>query len=118
MTMINLKYAETHTALFLAGTNLGLRLNIQPSTPGHNRPGYRAGLVLVYDRAEKELLVTYNGETAIVPTTNVVSMVAGEVQEVKIENPPVPAGKIEPQVSTPMSHVFAGPGGGKTGKDK
>ncbi len=118
MAKINLTYAELHTALFLSGTNLGLRLNVAPSTPGHNRPGYRAGLTLIYDRDEKELLVTFNGETAIIPTTNVVSMVAGIVEEKKIENPLVPQGKVEAQASSPMGHVFAGPGAGKTGKDK
>lgn len=69
--MLSIKYAELHTSLFLSGTNLGLKL----ITSGL---GKRTGLSLSYDRPNKELLVTFNGNTAIVPTTNVVSMVPGD----------------------------------------
>ena len=64
------KFAELHSPLFLAGTNLQLKLD----------PTRRGGIVMVYDRAEKELLVTYNNETAVVPVSNVASMVLGEVK--------------------------------------
>ena len=60
---INLKFAELHNCLFLAGTNLQMKLD--PS----KRP-----LQLVYDRDEKELLVYFNNEVAIVPSSNVSSM--------------------------------------------
>lgn len=105
--MLDIKYAELHTALFLKGTNLGLKLN----------PHHRGGLILKYDREARELLVSFNGETAIIPTTNVASMVEGKQPDRK-EEVKEPFVAKTAQVSSPMQHVFAGPGHGKSGKDK
>lgn len=107
--MINLKYIELHSPLFLAGTNLGQKL-----------PRHRSGITIKYDRPNQEVFITYNGETAIIPTTNVVAMIEGEIKdETSVRTAHIPsAEKITAQVSTPQSHVFAGVGHGKTGKDK
>lgn len=107
--MISMKFAELHTPLFLAKKNLGTRLD-------REKHGMHS-LKLVYDRAEKELLVTWNDETAIIPTTNVVSMIEG-TPLAHLNAVQAPKGKIEAQVATPQMHVFAGEGHGKTGKDK
>ncbi len=114
---IDLKFAELHSPLFLAGTNLQLKLD----------PTKRTGLKLVYDRAEKELLVTWNGETAIVPTTNVSSMTPADEPkkapvlmtkpETKHPDPDMARPRTA-QVNTPQSHVHAGPGHGDTGQEK
>jgi hypothetical protein len=123
---IDLRFAETHAPVFisgeLGGVNLGMKLE----------PKKRTGLTLQYDREHKELLVTFNGNTAIVPSTNVVTMIAAgptaakiSVAEVKAaqkaDTPvpsPLPTGGLHPafqaQVSSPTDHVFAGPGKGKT----
>lgn len=104
---IDLEFAELHNPLFLAGTNLQMKLD----------PTKRTGLKLIYDRAEKELLVSYNGKTAIVPASNVASMTP--VSEAPAKEPakeavaPPPTGA---QASTPQDHVFARPGKGKKGK--
>lgn len=108
MSKIDLKFAELHNALFLAGKNFGLKLD----------PSKLAGLKLVYDRAEKELLVHWGEEVGIVPSSNIASMVAGIAIAKAPSVHPIAAGKIVAQVSSPMDHVFAGPGAGKTGKDK
>lgn len=135
---IELSFAELHTALFLAGTNLGLKLN-----KTHTGLGQRQGLHLIYDREQKELLVYWNKSLAIVPSTNVASMtpVDSEVvgaypdqQEMKpvqaitprpnqtlkqvestVEKTKAKAGKINAQVSSPTDHVFKGEGHGVTG---
>lgn len=105
--MIKIKWAELHTPLFLAGTNLQTKLD----------PHKRHGLEMVYNRSEKELLVTYdNGEkkeTAIIPTTNVATMIEGEVNHRHKVEPVAPITKITAQVETPQSHVHAGMGHGK-----
>lgn len=106
--MIDIEFAELHNALFMCGVNLQLKLD----------PKKRPEMKLQYDRENKELLVTYKDRTAIVPTTNVSAMIPVHAHDV--EDPTVlkelgPSGKITAQVDTPMSHVFAGPGHGKTG---
>jgi hypothetical protein len=72
---------------------------------------------MVYDRDEKELLVSYNGKTAILPSTSVLSMVEQTAPRL-VTKAPAPVVPFEAQVSTPQSHVFAGPGGGTTGQDE
>jgi hypothetical protein len=106
---IDLKFAELHNPLFLSGKNFGLKLD----------PGKLTGLKLSYDRAEKELLVSWNGDIGIVPSSNIACMVEGTA-EVKVPpyTHPIVAGIQSAQVSTPYGHVQAGPGHGKTGKDK
>ena len=103
---MKIKWAELHTPLFLGGTNLQSKLD----------PHKRTGLEMEYDRSEKELIVRWNGETAIIPTTNVASMIEGEVAARGKTESVTPPSKITAQVSTPQDHVFAGAGHGKTGK--
>lgn len=107
-TFIELKFVELHSALFLAGKNFGLKLDPHKTT----------GLGLIYDRQEKELHVTWNKQTAIVPYSNVVCMHEGKIEEPKPIAPVViiPPVKMSAQVESPMSHVHAGPGHGKTGR--
>lgn len=118
MSKIDLRFAEIHAPLFLMGekgTNLGTKLD----------PAKRKGLKLVYDRGEKELLVSFEGMSAIIPATNVVSML--EVQSTKkvsaaavkaAQKEDTPTGQpIVAQVSGPQLHVHAGPGHGQTGQD-
>lgn len=108
---IDLSFAELHNPLFLAGTNLQMKL----------QPDKRTGLKLVYDRTEKELLVEWQGQTAIVPSSNISSMTP------KLADVPTKAEPAQPnpemarrtaQVETPQSHVHAGPGHGTTGQEK
>lgn len=109
MAQIQLKFAELHNSLFLAGKNFGLKLD----------PGKIAGLDLKYDRQEKELLVYWEGEEGIVPSSNVACMVTGTPTKRAIQiTHPIVAGIQSAQVSTPFGHVFEGPGAGKTGKSK
>lgn len=109
MSQIELKFAELHNPLFLAGRNLQTKLD----------PGKMAGIKLFYDRPEKELLVHWNGQIGIVPSSNIACMVEGvpEIRAQQITHPIV-AGIQRAQASTPMGHVFEGPGAGKTGKSK
>jgi len=102
---MNIKWAELHNPLFLGGTNLQLKLD----------PAKRTGLKMEYNRNDKELLVTWNNQTAIVPISNVASMVPGEV-EAKPAPAPAPAHRIVAQVDHPTLHAHKGPGYGKTGK--
>ncbi len=109
--MLEIKFAQLHSPIMVGGTNLGDRLN----------PELKRGLTLKYDRTEKELLVFYNKQVAIVPSTNIGAM----IEDIKFEAKPV-SDEVEEilrkgpsaQVDSPMSHVFAGPGAGKTGRSK
>lgn len=95
-------FAELHSPLFLNGKNFGQKL------------WSKAGLELIYDQEEKELLATYMGKTAHLPSTSVHSWEEGvPVQLAVIEEPIVPKKKIQAQVSTPTGHVFEGPGKGQ-----
>lgn len=111
-------WCELHAPLFLSGANLGSKLD----------PTRRQGLVMEYCEVRQHLYVSYNGKTARVPETSVLSMVeAGEtLAEKKLadENEAcerrfleASAKKFEAQVSTPQSHVHAGPGAGTTGQE-
>ncbi len=105
--MEEIKFAEVHTALFLAGSNLGLKLD----------PGRRTGLSMLYDETKRRLEVTWNGETGWVPETNVAIMIPGKPKAKlgQVSHPQV-VGISSAQVETPYGHVHAGPGKGKTGK--
>ncbi len=103
---IELKFAELHNALFLAGKNFGLKLD----------PAKLAGLQLFYDRPEKELLVHWAGEIGIVPSSNIACMVIGTSVRAVEHMHPIVAGQMSAQVETPQSHVHAGPGFGRKGK--
>lgn len=110
---IKINFAQLHGPFFLAGKNFSDKLD----------PANLAGLSLEYDRTEKELLVTWTDRmgthVGIIPYSNVVCMTEGEVKKkpVQITHPMV-AGLQGAQVETPMSHVHAGYGHGKTGKGK
>src|ERR1017187_6539760 len=88
--LIPLSFAELHNPLFVAGTNMQLKLD----------PIKRTGLVLVYDRTEKELLVTYNGTLAIVPCSNVASMTPTD---------PNVLGTVQPKATEPKGVCEPGP---------
>ncbi len=101
-------WAELHAPLFLAGTNLGQKLD-------HKTKG---GVKLEYDEEKRHLYITYNGQTARVPETSVLSMVEGKAVKPLASIPSDPVNVFDPnaaQVETPTGHVFAGPGKGKTG---
>lgn len=120
--LIDVRFAEIHAPLFLSGNDGGFNLGMKLD------PSKRKGLVLQYDRANKELVVTFNGMKAIVPGSNVASFIpedrpaaalkvtaedvrAAQTADTAIPSP-LPTGAS--QVDTPQSHVFAGPGKGKT----
>ncbi len=98
--MIECKFVELHSPLFLGGTNLTAKLD-------HNR---RSGLYMEYDRVEKELHVQYNGQWAIIPTNNIASMIPSQenlftapIKPVTAPKPFAPQGKFKAQVSTPIN---------------
>ena len=109
--MLPLKFAQLHTTLFLAGTDHGLKLY---GSPGRSK----TTVSMTYDRLNRELLVFYKGETAIIPSSNVASMTPMESSTGDPGSEPMPEEKPthrpKSQVSTPQDHVFAGPGKGKT----
>lgn len=141
-----IEWAELHAPLFLAGTNLGQKLD----------PKKRTGLKMIYDEDKRHLYVIYNAQMARVPETSVLSMVERsngkvaqlverEPEELRVPGsspgfattpadvhaglarrneagassmPQINRTVVEhAQVSTPVSHVFAGPGGGQTGQE-
>lgn len=101
-------WAELHSPIFLAGTNLGQKLD----------PTKRTGLAMNYDEDKRHMYVTYNSCTARVPEPSILSMVEGVVESEEIVRERVKAATAKipakAQVSTPMDHVFAGVGAGKT----
>ncbi len=106
-------WAELHGPLFLAGTNLGMKLD----------PKGRSGIKMEYDEQKRHLYVTYNSKTCRIPETSVLSMVehVADVTPITREQIAAAAPIFDPnaaQVSTPMSHVHAGPGHGQTGQDE
>lgn len=99
-------WAELHSPIFLAGTNLQPKLD----------PTKRVGLKLEYDEDRKQLYVSYNGKTARVPEPSILSMVEGTIEERPLAVKPITTGKpVKAQVSGPHDHVFAGLGAGKDG---
>lgn len=109
----DIDWAELHSPLFLAGTNLGQKLD----------PRKRCGLKMQFDEEKRHLYVSYAGCTARVPEPSILSMVE-QVSTPKVVEPtaPVPPPGLYPaQADSPTSHVFAGKGKGRTGfggKDK
>ncbi len=104
-------FAMLHTPLFLGGKNLSEKLD----------KFHRKELEMVYDKKEMELVVTWNKKTARIPSTNVAYYIPGEPVDRKVDqitHPMVAGALVNAQVETPMSHVHAGPGKGKTGKSK
>jgi hypothetical protein len=78
--MININIATLHNPFFLAGKNFGSQLDVSK----------RTGLKLSYDRAEKELLVEFNGSVAIIPSSNVASMTLENPKDVGITTTSTP----------------------------
>lgn len=109
MALVDLKFAQLHNPIFLAGKNFAPKLD----------PTQLAGLELFYDREQKELHVHYNDVIGIIPSTNVACMVEGIPEKKAVHQlHPIVAGRLTAQVETPQSHVHAGEGHGKTGKSK
>lgn len=126
MEKINLTFVHLHSPLFFARKNWGDKLDTNNI--------HRGKIELVYDRDVQELMIKCGDKVAFIPATNIVSyepevthnvhsLVAprAEMRELNLqqEEParkkPGPKPKIpDAQVSTPTSHVFAGPGAGKT----
>lgn len=107
--MIDVKFAELHNPLFLNGKNFGVKLD----------PHRYREITLVYDKEDKELLVTWNKTTAHVPSPNVAYYIPGIVEDpkvVQISHPEILNISHTAQVETPYGHVHAGPGKGKVGK--
>lgn len=102
---IDVEYAELHTPLFLAGTNLGSKLNVKDHK--------RRGMTLDFDYDKRRLLVGWNGKTACVPEANVASFVEADDVPVEMDSAAVAKTPIKAQVSSPQDHVFAGAGHGK-----
>lgn len=115
--MIDLKFVELHKPLFIAGTNMGEKLDSYK----------REGLQLQYDPEEEMLLVWYKDALALVPRDTVACMWPINIHETNYKKPtftlpvkkPVEAAQANPkitaQVSGPGQHVFNGPGHGETG---
>jgi hypothetical protein len=58
--LIELRFIDLHGPMFLAGTNLGQKLNVKQ----------RTGLKLQHDVNNRWFVVTYNSETALMPEVN------------------------------------------------
>jgi hypothetical protein len=104
---IEMKFVELQTPLFLAGTNHGLKIQVD-----------RRPIKLIYDKEDKMLTVQFNGEVAFVPYPNIASMTPLDskpylVEASKPKVPQVSNKTIKAQVSTPQDHVFAN-GAGRT----
>lgn len=109
---LEVTFCELHTPLFMGGTNFGTKLD----------PTKRQGLVLTYDRDEKELIIEYKGIVSLVPSANAANMVladpsaigitAAQPKKIKVATPvtqvthPMKTGIASAQVSTPHDHVF------------
>lgn len=108
MSKVDVTFCKLHDDLFFGGKSFGKRLE----------PSHQSGLKMVYDKEEKELIVSWNGRTANIPSTNIVSYSIDKAEDRMLKQVATPqvAGISSAQVHTPMSHVQAGPGYGKTGK--
>lgn len=67
--LLKIKRAHLHNTIFVGGRNLSTRLDAKPD------------LEIEYDRTHKELHVTYQKETMIVPNTNISGMVSFPVED-------------------------------------
>lgn len=92
---MKLKSVELHTPIMLGGKNFGTKIYTVSPT------GASLGIEMRYDRKERELLLVFNGQTAIVPVGNVASMVEDD-GKYTYKKPIVPSGGvIKAQVSVP-----------------
>lgn len=110
--MIELESIEFHTEVFHAGKNFGKKL-------GHGTGRGIDGLKMEADDAKEWITLTYKGRKREIPVFgNVASWErkrANAESEPKNEHKTMDVNKIKTaQVSTPMGHVFEGPGKGKT----
>lgn len=102
--IIRISDLQLHKTLFLGNTNLGDHVKTT-----------RSGLVMVYDTDKQMAYVTFNNQTAMIPTASIASMIPTKTEEpatapkVKAARPAVNA-----QVSSPTGHVFGGEGHGKS----
>lgn len=104
--IVEVKFAVLHEGFIFAGKNFDAKLD--PCTR-------YTGLDLKYDKDDKELLISWDGQTMNMPHTNVKGYVIGEIktrQDIQSSHPMV-AGIGSAQVETPFGHVHAGPGKGK-----
>lgn len=109
--MIEVGFAELHDGIFVGGKNLTAKLDAN----------LNKGLKMIYDKDEKELQVTWNKVTAYVPFTNIKSYIPGAAKDRKIKqaaSPMVATISHTAQVESPVSHVHAGFGHGKTGQEE
>lgn len=117
---IDLRFAELHAPLFMSdekhqGKNFGMKLDAKK----------HSGIRMLYDTDTQTLHISHGGLDAIIPATNVVSMMPAPVEKAAPQPRGVeavlmaePVKPVTAQVSTPQSHVFAGPGGGVTGQEE
>lgn len=66
--MFEIIFAELHTQLFLAGSNLGTKLDPSKRTLPADK-----SLKLSYDPIRKWLIVNFNGKACFIPESNIVS---------------------------------------------
>lgn len=95
---MKIKYAETVKPIFLQGLSGKSKFDIL----------LNRGIKLEYDRKERELTLVYQGNVAIIPSSNIVSMtLLNEQDEKKLEAPvthknhPMLKGIIKAQVGAP-----------------
>lgn len=111
--MINLKFVELHTPYFLAGTNLGSKLDITK----------KPDLFLQHDVKKGRIVVWYKDQMGYFSDVNAGNIVPIDIQDSGYEKPSIkvvqkkpqeaaqPNLNIKAQVSTPHDHVFStGPG--------
>lgn len=67
MKIIDIKFAQLHDTLFLAGTNHGQKLDIA-----------RRDIKLTFDEEQKRLIVEFKQEVALVPETNISNMIPAD----------------------------------------
>lgn len=109
MALVKLKHLELHSPLFVmhaaGGINLGVKLD----------PRKKEGLELFHDPDARRMIVRYNGSEAILPESSAFAWHEGEwPKKAPLKAAEAPRGKITAQVEGPQSHVFEGPGKGKT----
>lgn len=110
MALIPVKIAMLHSPLFLAGK----------SFPASLDPTKVSGLKIEYDDKHDKIFVTFNGQRAVMPTTSTAYWIEGEPVRQSIDpyrqaaNAPVIRQPVSAQVESPQSHVFDGPGAGKS----
>lgn len=105
------RYAELHSPHFhITGEKSAVSLGEKLDTRR------KRDLKLEWDEERRKLFVTLDGEEMWVPENNIRSVSVGKFADKPIEIPhtPRPGTKVQAQVGSPQSHVFAGAGHGKT----